>query len=253
MHRFLDHPRPIAIAHRGGSLEGEENTLPAFAHAVALGYTHLETDVHLTRDGEVVIHHDPTLARMTGDPRAIAALTWSELCAIRTPGGATIPRLADLLESHPGCFVNIETKSDAVVGPLAALLGRMNALHRIGTGSFNLARTARLRALLGADLCWSPSHRGVLGLWLRGWHLPLRTGPFPMVQVPQHYRGIALVTPRFVRVAHRSGIQVQVWTVDDEAAMHRLLDMGVDALMSDRPTVLKQVLMARGQWRGGDA
>ena len=249
MHPFLDHPRPLAIAHRGGSLEGEENTMPAFAHAIALGYTHLETDVHLTRDGVVVVHHDPTLARMTGDPRAIADLTWDELRAVRTPGGASVPRLCDLLESWPDRFVNLESKSDAVVAPLAELITRMKALHRIGTGSFDPDRTARLRALLGDGLCWSPAHRGVLGLWLRGWHLPLRTGSFQMVQVPLFFRGIPVVTPRFLRAAHQRGIQVQVWTVDDAATMHRLLDMGVDALMSDRPTLLKEVLMARGQWR----
>ncbi len=97
---YLDTPRPVAIAHRGGSLEAEENTLPAFARAVALGYGHVETDVHLTADGEVVIHHDASLLRMTGDPRAIAALTWAELHRVRTHGGARIPRLADLLEDR---------------------------------------------------------------------------------------------------------------------------------------------------------
>ena len=98
MHGYLAQPRPIAIAHRGGSLEGEENTLANFARAVALGYGHVETDVHLSADGEVVIHHDPTLSRMTGDPRAIAGLSWAELSQVRTHGGAPIPRLDDLLE-----------------------------------------------------------------------------------------------------------------------------------------------------------
>lgn len=249
MHAYLDHSGPIAIAHRGGSLEGEENTLPAFSHAVALGYSHLETDIHVTADGEVVIHHDATLARMTGDPRTIADLTWKDLQTVRTPGGAGIPRLADLLEEFPNQFVNIETKSDAVVAPFADLIRRMNALNRIGTGSFSPHRTARLLALLGDGLCWSPAHRGVFALWLRGWHLPLRLGRFPTVQVPRAFRGIPLVTPRFVRAAHKLGIQVQVWTVDDVAAMHCLLNMGVDGLMTDRPTLLKEVLIARQEWR----
>ncbi len=250
---YLDTPRPVAIAHRGGSLEAEENTLPAFARAVALGYGHVETDVHLTADGEVVIHHDASLLRMTGDPRAIAALTWAELHRVRTHGGARIPRLADLLEEHPRLRVNIEAKADAVVAPLAAMLRRMNAVGRIGTGSFSQSRTARLRALAGDTLCWSPAHRGVLGLWLRGWHLPLPLAGFPVVQVPRAFRGISVVTPRFVRAAHARGIQVQVWTVDDAAAMHALLDMGVDGLMTDRPSVLKAVLLARGEWGGADA
>lgn len=253
LHPFLDHPRPIAIAHRGGSLENDENTMPAFAHAIALGYRHLETDVHLTRDGQVVIHHDPTLLRLTGDPRAIAGLTWPELQSVRTHRGAGIPRLADLLESFPEAFVNIEPKSDAVVGPLADVIRRMGALSRVGTGSFSATRTARLRAALGPGLCWSPAHRGVLGIWLRGWGLPLPTAGFQVLQVPVAFRNIAVVTPRFVRAAHARGLQVQVWIVDDEAEMHRLLDMGVDGLMTDRPTLLKSVLKTRGQWRGQDA
>ncbi|HPD93720.1 MAG: glycerophosphodiester phosphodiesterase [Rhodobacter sp.] len=247
MHAFLDHPRPIAIAHRGGSLEAEENTLPAFANAVRIGFTHVETDVHLTADGAVAIHHDPTLARMAGDPRAIAALSRAELGRIRTHGGAAIPLLSDLFEAHPDLFVNIEAKSDAVVEPLARLVRDLGVLDRICVGSFDASRTARLRALLGEGLCWSPAFGGVLGLWLAGWGLPFRAAPFRVVQVPCVWRDIPVVTPRFLRAAHRRGIQVQVWTVDDAADMHRLLDMGVDAIMTDRPTVLNQVLRARGQ------
>lgn len=250
---FLDHPRPLAIAHRGGSLEHEENTLPAFAHAAVLGYSHVETDVHLTRDGEVVIHHDPTLWRMMRDPRAIADLSYGQLRSVQTPGGATAPRLADLLESHPDLFVTIEAKSDTVVAPLIALIQRMGALHRVSIGSFHTARTAQARAALGEALCWSPARRGVLGLWLRSWRMPVPLGPFPVVQVPQQFRGIPLVTPRFVRAAHQRGIQVQVWTVNDAAEMTRLLDMGVDGLMTDRPTLLKEVLITRGDWRGCNA
>ncbi len=252
IHPLLDHQGPIAIAHRGGSLENEENTLPAFAHAAALGYSHLETDVHLTRDGEVVVHHDPTLQRMMGDARAIADLTWRDLRAVRTPRGAGVVRLTELLEEYPDHFINIEPKSDTVVAPLVDIIRRTAALPRIGVGSFDQKRTGQLHAEFGEGLCWSPARLGVFGLWLQGWGLPLRIGGFPMVQVPIIYRGIPLVTPRFVRVAHRHGVRVQVWTVDDAAEMHRLLDMGVDALMTDRPTVLKQVLMQRNSWRGAD-
>lgn len=247
---YLDHPCANAIAHRGGAREAEENTFPAFARAVALGYTHVELDVHTTRDGVVVVHHDPTLVRMTGDPRAITDLDWATLRTIRTHGGAGIPRLDALLEEFPGLFVNIEAKSDHVVAPLASLIKRMEVVERIGTGSFRSARTAGLRAQLGERLCWSPAHLSVLGLWLRGWGLPLPLAGFPVVQVPEHYKGVRVVTPRFLRAAHRAGVQVQVWTVNDADAMVRLLDMGVDGLMTDRPTLLRQVLERRGEWRG---
>jgi glycerophosphoryl diester phosphodiesterase len=250
LHPFLDHPRPTAFAHRGGSLEAEENTMPAFDHAVRLGYTHVELDVHLTKDGAVVIHHDPTLQRMFGVDRAVADLTLADLAGIRTPGGATVPLLADLLHAWPGLHVNIETKSDAVVPALAEVIRRADALDRICVGSFAPARTAAARAAMGPGLCWSPAHAGVARLWASGWGLPVPFR-FPVVQVPVAWRGIPVVTQRVIRAAHARGIQVQVWTVDDEAEMGRLLDLGVDAIMTDRPTVLKAVLQARGQWASG--
>lgn len=250
LHPFLDHPRPIAFAHRGGSLEGEENTLPAFEHAVRLGYSHVELDVHLTRDGAVVIHHDPSLARMFGVDRAVADLDLADLATIRSSGGATVPLLADLLHAWPDLFVNIEVKVDAAVEPLAAVVRKASALRRICVGSFAPERTAAARKALGPDLCWSPAHAGVARLWARGWGLPLPVD-FPVVQVPVAWRGIPVVTRRFVQAAHRHGIQVQVWTVDDRAEMERLLDLGVDGIMTDRPTLLREVLGQRGLWHGG--
>lgn len=244
---------PLPIAHRGGSLEAEENTMPAFANAVSLGFAHVELDVHVTTDGEVVIHHDPTLERMTGDPRAVADLSWAELSQVKTHKGATIPRLADLFEEYPALNINIEAKSDAVVQPLAALIAKTNALSRIGVGSFARTRTKDLHIALGDNLIWSPAHAGVMGVWLKGLGLPLPRGKFPVLQVPVAFKGIQVVTPRFVRAAHRAGIQVQVWTVDERAEMERLLDMGVDGIMTDRPTLLKEVLQSRDQWRDDNA
>ena len=103
---------------------------------------------------------------------------------------------------------------------------------------------------LGPGLCWSPAHSGVLRLWLAGWGLPVAVPDFPCVQVPTHFKGIPVVTRRFVKAAHARGIQVHVWTVDDEAEMERLLDLGVDGVMTDRPTLLRQVLERRGAWHG---
>lgn len=248
LHPFLDHPRPTAIAHRGGSLEAEENTLRAFARAYALGYRHVELDVRATRDGVVVVHHDETLARVFGDPRAVADLTWAEIETVATADGARVPRLDALLESYPQMFLNIETKCDAVVAPLAQVIRAADALNRVCVGSFDPARTARLRADLGPGLCWSPAHAGVARLWLAGWGLPLRVGDFPVVQVPLRYRGIEVVTRRLIKAAHARGILVQVWTVDAEPEMERLIDLGVDAIMTDRPAALRAVLEARGLW-----
>lgn len=246
LHPFLDHPAPLAIAHRGGSLEAEENTLPAFAHAVRLGYTHVELDVRATRDGVVVVHHDPTLARMFNDPRAIADLTWPEIAPLRTSNGAGVPRLAEVLETWPALFVNIEPKCDDVVAPLAALLTQARALDRVAVGSFSGARTAALADALGAGLCCSPDWRGVLRVRLAGLGLPLPAPPRAQVlQVPERWKGIPVITPGFLRAAQRMGLPVQVWTVNEPADMDRLLNLGVDALMTDRPSLLRDILRRR--------
>jgi glycerophosphoryl diester phosphodiesterase len=252
-HPFLDHPVPLAIAHRGGSLEAEENTLPAFAHAVGLGYRHVELDVRLTRDGRVVVHHDPTLARMFGDPRAVAELDWAVLQRLRSAGGAGVPLLAEVLASWPDLFVNIEPKCDEVVEPLAALIQQTGALRRIAVGSFVGERTARLARLLGPGLCRSPDWRGVLAVRLRGLGLPLPRPGCAVLQVPVRWRGLPVVTPGFLGAAHRLHLPVQVWTVNDKAEMVRLLDMGVDAIMTDRPALLRDLLRKRGEWHGRDA
>lgn len=244
-HPFLDHPLPIAFAHRGGSLEVEENTMAAFAHAVALGYSHVETDVQATRDGVAVIFHDDTLERMTGEKVRVGALDWAELAARRTKGGNPIPRLDTVLAEWPGLCLNLEAKADAAVAPMAEAIRRAGALPRVCIGSFEGRRTAEARRLLGPDLLWSPARGGVLALWLRGWGLPLPRPDFRAVQVPPRHRGIEVVTRRFVHAAHAAGVQVHVWTVDEAAEMEHLLGLGVDGIMSDRPTLLRRVLAAR--------
>ena len=247
---FLASPGAIAIAHRGGAREVEENTLPAFAHAQALGYSHVELDVHATRDGVVVIHHDPDLMRLCDDPRRVADLDLAELRHVRTRGGAEIPTLEALLRDFPGLFVTIEAKSQAVIGPLCDLITRLGVLERVCIGAFDPARTRAAVDRLGPGLLWSPAHGQVARLVARGWGLPLALAGFGVVQIPAQWKGIPVVTPRLVRAAHAAGVAVQVWTVNDAPEMTRLLDMGVDGLMTDCPTLLREVLAARGAWPG---
>lgn len=248
---YLDHPAPLAFAHRGGALEVEENTPAAFAHAESLGYRHIETDVQASSDGVAVVFHDADMARMTGEQGRVRDRSFAELDRMRTRGGEPIMRLEDALTAFPDIRFNIEPKSDEVVAPLAEAIRRCGAIDRVCVGCFDARRTLRLRELLGERLCWSPGYRGVLGAWLAGWGLPVSVGGFPALQIPPAWRGIPIATPRFVAAAHARGIQVHVWTIDDEAEMERLLDIGVDGLMSDRPARLKAVLERRGQWHGG--
>lgn len=247
-HPFLNTPNALAIAHRGGALEGEENTLPAFSHAVSLGYTHMELDVHATRDGVVVVHHDPDLTRVFRDSRRIADMDYAELRQLRSPKGAEVPRLEEVLSSFPGLCLAIEAKSRAVVPPLCALIRRLGAMERVCIGAFDPNCTEEARQALGPELLWSPAHGQVARLWARGFGLPLGLADFNVVQVPPVWKGVPVVTPRFVRAARKAGVAVQVWTVNDSAEMTRLLDMGVDGLMTDRPSLLREVLTQRGVW-----
>jgi glycerophosphoryl diester phosphodiesterase len=245
---FLDHPGPLAFAHRGGAGLNPENTWASFSHAVSLGYRYLETDVRLTRDGVVLAFHDATLDRVTDRTGAIAQLRWDEVRRARIAGQQELVRLDELFEAFPDARVNIDAKEDAVVEPLARVIERTDAIDRVCIASFSDARLARARAALGPRLCTSAGPRGVARLRLAATGAPVGAPRLPCVQVPVRARGVRLVDRRFVATAHRAGIGVHVWTVDDPAEMERLLDLGVDGLMTDRPDLLRDVLVQRGQW-----
>jgi len=249
---FLDHPGPLAFAHRGahGPDGPGENTMAAFAAAVDHGYRYLETDVHLTADGVVVAFHDDHLDRVTTNMTgAIAQRPWSEVSQAKVgPDGGPVPRLDEILSTWPDVRVNIDPKHDRVVDALADVIDAAGATDRVCCGAFDDARLARLRERLGPRLCTSlgpRSTRRVAGAVLGA---PAGDLTGPCVQVPTHIRRVRLVTPRFVRVAHDLGLQVHVWTIDSPAEMRSLLDMGVDGLMTDHADRLKHVLQSRGEW-----
>jgi glycerophosphoryl diester phosphodiesterase len=246
---FLHWPGPIPFAHRGGASEVPENTMPAFEHAVRLGYHYLETDAHVTADGVLVAFHDDRLDRVTDRTGVIAELPWSEVQHARVDGREPIPLLEDLLTAWPEVRVNIDPKHDGAAEPLAAAILRTQSVDRVCVGAFSDRRIAVVRALVGPALCTSMGPREVARLVSASRGLPgggrLRS---PCAQVPTQQGRVALVTPRFVDTAHRLGVQVHVWTIDDRAEMVRLLDLGVDGIMTDRPQVLKDVLAERGEW-----
>jgi glycerophosphoryl diester phosphodiesterase len=253
-HPFLDHPRPLAFAHRGGTESAPENSLAAFAAAVGLGFTYLETDVHLSADGVVVAAHDERLDRVADRPGAIAELTWSEISSARLGGREPVPSFEELLLAFPEQRFNVDPKSDEVVEPLVDLLRRLDAVERVCVGAFSDDRLERLRRALGPALCTSAGPRETVKV-VAASRLPGRgrrgrrgTPAYRCLQVPTSHRGVEIVTRRFVEVAHARGVQVHVWTIDDPEEMHRLLELGVDGLMTDRPSVLRDVLSARGQW-----
>jgi glycerophosphoryl diester phosphodiesterase len=224
--------------------------MAAFEHAVRLGYRYIETDVHATLDGELMAFHDHRLDRVTDRVGVIGQLPYSEVAKARVSGGEPIPRLADLLTAWPNLRINIDPKADSAVEPLVRVLREHNAVDRVCVGAFSDARLARLRSELGDGLCTSLGPKGVARLRLASWKARRATDLVPAAQVPVRQGPLPIVDRRFVETAHAHGVAVHVWTVDDESEMRRLLDLGVDGIMTDRPTLLKQVLVQRKAWHG---
>lgn len=247
---FLDHPLPIAFAHRGGSEVAPENTMEAFEHAVGLGYVFLETDVHATLDGHLVAFHDETLDRLADRPGRVDQLSRDEISRVRIAGRYRVPLLDELLAAWPRTRINIDPKSDLAAGLLPAALARADAVDRVCIGSFSGRRLTRLRRIMGPALCTSMGPWDATRLWLAAKGVPVGRFAAGCAQVSPTHHGLTITEPAFLAEAHRRKLQVHVWTINDAAEMTRLLDLGADGLMSDHPSLLKRVLQDRGQWTG---
>jgi glycerophosphoryl diester phosphodiesterase len=271
---FLDHPGPLAFAHRGGAAHAPENSWRAFEHAVGLGYEYIETDAQATADGVLLAFHDRTLDRLTGQPGRVARLTLKHLAGVRVGGTEPIPLLEDVLAAWPAVRFNIDLKDTPAVAPLARVLRRTNAWDRVCVVSFSSSRLRAARRALDRPVCMAASPLGTALVQLgarpvpRGpdSQRPAAAGPMnaaarrpggaasrpprPLagtgvrcVQVP-----VPVATPSFIRRAHRLGLQVHVWTVNDRSTMAALLDRGADGIMTDDTVALRDVLASRGQW-----
>jgi glycerophosphoryl diester phosphodiesterase len=255
---------PANLAHRGASASAPENTLDAFRLAVESGAGGLELDVHRTRDGHPVVIHDPTLDRTTNTSGAVAGLTLDEL---REPdagynfspeGGNThpyrglglrIPTLAEVLREFPGVVLNIDMKADrpGIEAAVQELLREADAEGRALVVSSRRGAVRRFRRMSGGRISTGAS-RWEIGVFLLFSNLRLERLLIPAydaLQVPLTYRGLPLVTRRFVDAAHGRNVRVDAWTINEEGEMRRLLDLGVDVIMTDRPETLAELLGER--------
>ncbi|MEU8246588.1 glycerophosphodiester phosphodiesterase family protein [Nonomuraea sp. NPDC048916] len=255
---FLDHPGPLAFAHRGGSAEGAENSAEAFERAVRLGYTYLETDAHATSDGVLLAFHDHTLDRVTDRRGRVSELPYRAVKQARIGGVHEIPLLEDLLGTWPEHRFNIDVKEAGAIAPLADAIRRTNAYERVCLTSFSEERLLLARAAVGREVCSALGPRGVATLRAAastsGYGRLLarlsRAG-IPCAQVPVGFRGLRVTTRNLIRTAHAIGMQVHVWTINDATRMEHLLDLGVDGIMTDNVTGLRDVLDRRGLWHPG--
>jgi glycerophosphoryl diester phosphodiesterase len=254
-------PPPTAIAHRGSRLLWPENTMEAFSRAVSLGYRHLETDLHVSADGVVVCIHDPTVDRTTESAGPVVSLTYDDLSALdagfrhRGPDGHVfrgmglrVPTLEELVVSFPDVCVVVDLKSEGVVGPLSDLVDRLGLQERLIVGSFSDSRLDEFRAASPGGVATSTG-AAVSRRWVAASRLGrVVRSEAAALQLPRWSRGVRVVTRPLLDLAHSVGLQVHVWTVNDPAEMEELLDLGVDAIITDRPDLLKSVLVGRGQW-----
>ncbi len=247
-HPYLDHDGVLAFAHRGGAVEFPENTMLAFEGAIKMGYRYLETDVHLTKDGVLLAFHDDILDRVTDGQGAIADLTYDEVKKAKIGGVHPIPLFEELLLSFPDIKLNVDTKADGSVVPLLKILEDNDAFDRVGIGSFSQKRLNYIRKEKGDRVCLSMAAPKIAQLRFRSWGMPLPIPNAQCAQVPINVGALPVVRKSFVDCAHRHGMQVHVWTIDDQEEMNWLLDLGVDGIMTDRPALLKQVLTERGLW-----
>lgn len=257
---YLDSPRPLAFAHRGGALHPDiadlENTEAAFRHAVALGYTYLETDVHVTSDGVLLAFHDTVLDRTTDRTGEVAASTYAQVQEARIGGREPVPTLAELFDAFPQARFNIDVKAPGAVEALARFVEERGAWDRVLVGSFSIRRLEAFRRRTRGRVATSAHPLEVAAYVLspsaRLARLLTRGRPAAL-QVPHRAGRLLVVSRGLVRRAHAAGVQVHVWTIDDPIEMNALLDRGVDGIMTDRTDILRDVLRARGQWHGPDA
>lgn len=244
---FLDHRTPIAFAHRGGAGHFPENSWRAFEHSVRLGYSYLETDVHATADNVVVAFHDQTLDRVTDRTGTISRLPASQVAAARISGTDPIPVLEDLLGTWPDVCFNIDVKDARAARALAGPLRRTGAWGRVCITSFSPRRLRVTRRLLDRPVCCATSLVGVGALLLAAPSQVLAPA-FASRMIRCAQLPARLTTAPVIARAHAAGLQVHVWTVNDQGLMGPLLDLGVDGIMTDQTEVLRDVLISRDQW-----
>lgn len=260
---FFALPRPRIFGHRGSAGEFPENTMISFERAVLAGAVYLELDVHMTADGEVVVSHDAQLTRTCGRDAVIREMTWAQLqnadaaYMLTRDGGETfpfrgkgirVPRLADVL----GTFLNvnyiIEIKQNAptLVPALLEILDATGTRRRVLLASESDAPIKEVREAAPGIPTNFPYSDVAEFLQAMAGNRPGYQAPGAAIQIPTEYEGWKLVTPQSIDFAHQAGVEMHVWTVNEEREMNELLDIGVDGLITDFPARALSVVHSRG-------
>jgi glycerophosphoryl diester phosphodiesterase len=241
---------PLAIAHRGGAALAQENSLAAFGLASGLGLRYLETDVRVTSDGHLVCFHDETLERVTTATGPVRSKSLRELRALRINGIEPIPTFDEALEAFPHQCFTVDSKDLAGLAPLVKSLRRRGVADRVcvaGAWDGWLAQVREQVPQVATALGWQ-SLTTLLMCARAGVRPPRALANAPFAHVPVKLGRVPIFVERLVAMSHDLGVQVVTWTVDEPVVMRHLLDAGVDAIITDRPDLLREVLVSRDQW-----
>ncbi|QYH36237.1 glycerophosphodiester phosphodiesterase [Salinibacterium sp. M195] len=248
---YLSPASPRVLAHRGLALDAPENTMLAFAKAVAIGAQYIETDVHASLDGVSVVAHDPSLLRVAGRDIKVEQLTMAELRRIDLGEGQGFCSLAEALDAFPETRFNIDVKSRGAVAPTARTIREAKAIERVLVTSFDEKRRAATAAQLPGVASSASARQFLLAL------MSAKTGVSPAMrraltglvalQVPEKALGLRVTTQRVIQRVHALGLEMHVWTINEPQRMRHLLDLGVDGIVTDRADLALEVVASRAK------
>ncbi|MEO6942491.1 MAG: glycerophosphodiester phosphodiesterase [Terrimesophilobacter sp.] len=249
MDGYFNSPPPRVLAHRGLARDAPENTLLAFAKALAIGAHYIETDVHESSDGVAIISHDENLERVAARNIRVNQLTALELRRVDLGAGQGFAVLAEALDAFPDARFNIDVKSQGVVGPTIEAIRSVNALNRVLVTSFSGSR--RRATVAGLPGVATSAAYGTMVKVLaasklrRTRRVRALLEEFDAVQLPERWSGVSVITAPLIRMAHEAGTEVHVWTINDPDVMTRLLDLGVDGIVTDRADLAVDIVRSR--------
>jgi glycerophosphoryl diester phosphodiesterase len=241
IHPYLNQPGISISAHRGGSIEAPENTLESFKYAIDLGSAYIETDVQLSADGIPFIFHDDDLSRLLGEDITFNSLHSNEINQLKLFESYQIPTLEEALKKFPGTYFQIDVKTDEVALPTMQVIQDLDAFSRVCIASFSSKRLKLVKKNF-PETCLSMGPMEILKLLLSSFGLYNKKVQGDCLQIPIYHYGIKLVTKRFVKFVQSLGLKIHVWTINDENTMQKLINIGVDGIITDRPKLLKDVL-----------
>ena len=241
MHPYLDVPGVAISAHRGGSIEAPENTIESFEYSIELGSSYIETDVQLSSNGIPYIFHDDDLKRLFGKNIIFNSLHSDEIDELKLFDKYKIPTLESTLQKFPDTLFQIDVKTDEVVLPTMEVIKKTNSTDKVCIASFSSKRLKQVHKLY-PEICLSMGPFEVMKLLLASFGLYRNKVPGNCLQIPIYQYGIKLVTKRFINYIHSIGLKIHVWTINDEDTMQKLIDLGVDGIITDRPKALKDLL-----------